>query len=110
LNALMKRLAHGDPPVSLGGPAPAEGLRKCSEDIDFVFSKFIDTQGGTDLGIRVDTTATGLRNTDFNQATGMAHVEGTLTLDYVSARCVTDTDLAILQGTGHVVILQTSQT
>jgi len=107
----VERLAHGDPPVALGGPAPAaEELKKRIDDIGYVFIKFIDTQGGTDLGVRVDGTATVLRNADFDQVIGVVHIEGTLTLNYVPVRCVADIDLATLQGTGHLVILQTSQT
>ena len=36
----------------------------------------------------------------------MVHVEGTLTLNYVPVRCVADIDLATLNGTGQLVVVE----
>ena len=72
----------------------------------YVFIKFTGTRGGTDLGVRVDKAATDLSQAHFEDGSGVAHVEGTLTLDYVKVRCIADIDLASLNGTGHLVQLE----
>lgn len=107
MNELVERLSQGEHPVAVGGPKPSlEEFKKRIEDMGYVFIKFTGTRGGTDLGVRVDKAAVDLSKADFAQATGVAHVEGTLTLNYVKVRCVADIDLATLQGTGHLVILE----
>jgi hypothetical protein len=110
LDELVQRLSEGDHPVMVGGLQPAAAkLKQRIEEIGYVFIKFTDTRGGTDLGVRVNKAATDLSAADFEQATGSVHVEGTLTLNYVSVRCVADINLATLNGTGHLVILEEVQ-
>ncbi len=107
MNDLVQRLSQGDHPVTVGGPQPSlEELRKRIEEMGYVFIKFTATQGGTDLGVRVDATQTVYNQADFAQGSGSVHVEGTLTLNYVKVRCVADIDLSTLNGTGHLVILE----
>src|SRR5436190_8201634 len=107
MNDLVQRLSEGDHPVTVGGPKPSlEEYRKRVEDMGYVFIKFTGTRGGTDLGVRVDKSATNLSQAFFEQATGVVHVEGTLTLNYVKVRCVADINLETLNGTGHLVILE----
>jgi len=107
MNELVQRLSEGDHPVVVGGPQPSlQEFQKRVEEMGYVFIKFTDTRGGTDLGVRVDKSATNLSEADFAQGTGIAHVEGTLTLNYVKVRCIADVDLATLQGTGHLMILE----
>jgi hypothetical protein len=110
VNELVERLAAGKHPVTVGGPAPSVAeFKKRIEGIGYVFIKFTGTRGGTDLGVRVDKAATNLQLADFEGATGVAHVEGTLTLNYVPVRCVADIDLATLSGTGHLVVVETAK-
>jgi hypothetical protein len=107
MNELVQRLSEGDHPVVVGGPKPTlEEFKKRVEDMGYVFIKFTDTRGGTDLGVRVDKSATDLSRASFDQRSGQAHVEGTLTLNYVKVRCVADIDLQTLEGTGHLVVLE----
>ncbi len=107
MNELVQRLAEGDHPVTVGGPQPSlQEFRKRIEEIGYVFIKFTATQGGTDLGVRVDKTRTDVGTADFESGSGTVHVEGTLTLNYVKVRCIADIDLATLNGTGHLVILE----
>jgi hypothetical protein len=54
----------------------------------------------------VDKAATDVSEADFDQGTGVVHVEGTLTLNYVKVRCVADIDLALLKGAGHLMVLE----
>ncbi|HJT55670.1 MAG TPA: hypothetical protein VJ761_04180 [Ktedonobacteraceae bacterium] len=107
MNDLVQRLSEGDHPVIVGGPQPSlNEFRKRIEEMGYVFIKFTDTRGGTDLGVRVDKTAVDTSRANFDRGTGTAHVEGTLTLNYVKVRCVADIDLAQLAGTGHLLILE----
>jgi len=107
MNDLVQRLSEGDHPVIVGGPQPSlKEFRKRVEEMGYVFIKFTDTRGGTDLGVRVDKTAVDTSRADFDQGTGIVHVEGTLTLNYVKVRCVADIDLAQLKGTGHLLVLE----
>ncbi len=107
MDELVQRLTEGDHPVTVGGPKPSlEEFRKRINEMGYVFIKFTGTRGGTDLGVRVDASATDLSQADFDQGRGIAHVEGTLTLNYVKVRCVADIDLGTLNGTGHLVALE----
>lgn len=71
-----------------------------------MFVKFTDTDGGTDLGVRLEKSTTDLSRANFAEGSGIVHIEGTLTFSYVKVRCVADIDLATLAGTGHLVILE----
>lgn len=107
MNDLVQRLSEGDHPVTVGGPKPyLQDFKQRLEDMAYVFIKFTDTQGGTDLGVRVDRATTDLSQANFDQTTGIVHVEGTLTLNYVKVRCIADIDLATLEGKGHLVALE----
>ena len=107
MNELVQRLAQGEHPVVVGGPQPTLAeFRKRVEEMGYVFIKFTDTKGGTDLGVRVDKAAIDTTKANYEQGTGVVHVEGTLTLNYVKVRCVADIDLAALKGSGHLVILE----
>lgn len=107
MDELVQRLAEGDHPVTVGGPSPSlEEFRRRVEDMGYVFIKFTGTRGGTDLGVRVDKSATDVSQANFDQHTGSVHVEGTLTLNYVKVRCVADIDLETLNGQGHLVALE----
>ncbi|HET8844148.1 MAG TPA: hypothetical protein VFN35_21960 [Ktedonobacteraceae bacterium] len=107
MDELVQRLSQGNHPVTVGGPKPTlDEFRKRVEEMGYVFVKFTDTRGGTDLGVRVDKSATDLSQAHFDQITGSAHIEGTLTLNYVKVLCVADIDLKTLNGTGHLVALE----
>ncbi len=107
MNELVQRLAEGDHPVTVGGPQPSlQEFRKRIEEMGYVFIKFTATRGGTDLGVRVDKARTDVSQADFEAGRGRVHVEGTLTLNYVKVRCVADIDLASLEGTGHLTVLE----
>lgn len=107
MNSLVQKLATGAHPVIIGGTqASLQEFHNRVNDMGYVFIKFTDTLGGTNLGVRVDTASTDLSRANFADGSGTAHVEGTLTLDYVRVRCVADIDLPTLAGTGHLVVLE----
>lgn len=110
MNELVQRLSAGEHPITVGGPQPSlEELKKRVIDMKYVFIKFTGTRGGTDLGVRVDSDGTDISQANFEQGSGTAHIEGTLTLNYVKVRCIANIDLSTLNGTGHLVILEEVQ-
>lgn len=105
MDELVQRLAEGDHPVVTQRYKSAEELKQAI-DRGYVLVKFTDTRGGTELGFRLDNTVTDLSRADFSQATGLAHIVGNLTLNYVKVRGVADVDVATLEGKGHLEILE----
>ena len=111
MDELVQRLAHEEHQVTVGGPQPSlEDFRWRLEDIAYVFIRFTETQGGTDLGVRIDKSATDLSQASFERRTGVVALEGTLTLNYEKVRCVVRIALETLNGTGHLVPLEESST
>jgi hypothetical protein len=106
MNDLVQRLSQEDHSVTIGGVQPSVTDLKQRIDKGYIFIKFTETQGGTDLGVRVDKAATDTSRCDFEQSAGVVHVEGTLILNYVKSRCIADIDLATLAGTGRLVALE----
>src|SRR5262245_26688084 len=101
--SLVERLCKGSHPVkaSLRPEKTTEAL-KDRIDMGYVHIKFTKTKGGTELGVRLDRSATDLSQADFENRTGTAHLQGDLTLDYVNVRCIADIDLTTLNGKGRL--------
>jgi uncharacterized protein YbdZ (MbtH family) len=87
---------------------PERTLERFKEALDqnYVHLVFTDTLGGTELCFRLDRDACRFDAGDFVNGRGTVHVEGSLTLDYVDVRCLTDIDLATLTGRGRLVRLR----
>ncbi|MFI6350926.1 hypothetical protein [Streptomyces sp. NPDC050560] len=106
MDALVGRLCAEGQKVAVGGPSPSVAeLQRRLTKMGYVFIKFTESRGGTDLGVRVDTGATDVSGADFAGGRGVAHIEGTLTLNTVKVRCVADIELSTLSGTGHLIAL-----
>ena len=103
MNELVQRLAEGNHPIVADRYKSAQELKQAI-DRGYVLFKFTDTQGGTELGFRLDNTTTRLNGANFDLATGIVHLEGNLTLNYIQVRHVVDIDLATLNGTGKLKI------
>jgi hypothetical protein len=104
MNDLTQRLSF-DQPVVMGGADPTvEELRNRTGEMGYVLIKFTQTRGGTELGFPLDRDATDLSSANFDNGTGIAHVEGTLILNDDPVRCIADIDLATLQGTGRLAV------
>ncbi|NJN14049.1 MAG: MbtH domain protein [Richelia sp. RM2_1_2] len=103
MNELVQRLSEGEHPIeaSLRPEKTATALKE-SIDRGYVHIKFTNTQGGTDLGIRLDPEASVLNEADFDNHTGKVHLVGNLTLNYEKVRCIADVDLVTLNGQGHL--------
>ena len=105
-DTLVMRLSQGDHPVEVS-LRPEKSMPVLKEHLDrgFLSIKFTDTRGETELGLRLDRNATDVSRADFDNRIGTLHLEGGLTLDFVSVRCVADVNLNTLMGTGHLVLL-----
>jgi len=103
MNELVKRLSEGDHPVE-ASLRPERTVQALKERIDrgYVHIKFTNTNGGTELGVRLDPEATDLSKADFDNQTGKVHLVGGLTLNYVKVRCIADIELKTLAGKGHL--------
>jgi uncharacterized protein YbdZ (MbtH family) len=102
-NELVDRLSTGDHPVevSLRPDRTVQRLQECIER-GFVHIKFTDTQGGTELGIRLDPAQSDYSQADFVHPSGTIRLVGGLTLNYVKVQCVAHIDLTTLTGQGHL--------
>ena len=71
-------------------------------DRGYVFVRFVQTKGGTTLGIRLERDRSDASAADFAARRGSLQVVGTLTLNYENVRCHAAIDLATLRGEGHL--------
>jgi hypothetical protein len=95
--------------VVVGGPNPSLDELKKRLEIGYVFIKFTETRGGTDLNLRMDRAATDLSSADLDEGSGTLHVEGLLILNNDPVRCIADIDVATLKGTGQLVLVAESE-
>jgi hypothetical protein len=106
MSTLVQKLSQGHHPVeiSLRPNGNAKALKECI-DRGYVHVKFTDTQGGTELGVKIDKGAGDL-NADFDHGVGNIQLVGNLTLDYVRVQCVAAIDVCTLTGQGYLVPIQ----
>jgi uncharacterized protein YbdZ (MbtH family) len=102
-NDLIDRLCTGDHPVA-ASLRPDRTVQRLKEHIEhgFVHITFTGTQGGTELGVRLDPEQSDCSQADFVHHTGTVRLVGRLTLNYVTVRCVAHIDLTTLTGQGHL--------
>lgn len=103
MDDLVQRLSEGEHPVIA---SRCKSLLELKESIrrGHVLVKFTDTQGGTELGIKLDHAAMNVANLD--RAEGTVHLVGNLTLNYVPVRCIADLILPAMEGSGHLEALE----
>jgi hypothetical protein len=104
MNELTERLTV-DQPIVMGGMDPTvEELRNRTGEMGYVLVRFTETRGGTELGFPLNREATDLSGADFDNSTGVVHVEGSLILNDDPVRCIADIDLSTLKGTGRLAL------
>ena len=103
MNELVQRLSTGEHPVevSLRAGNSAMALKE-RIDLGHIHIRFVNTQGGSELGVRLDHKACDFSQADFEHQSGIAHLVGELILNYVSVRCIAEIDLNTLKGKGHL--------
>jgi uncharacterized protein YbdZ (MbtH family) len=106
--SLPVRLSRGDHRVEVSlRPEPTAGALREAIERGYVFVRFTDTVGGTELGVRLDRDATDVADADFDQAQGRVTIVGDLTLDFEPVRCTAQIDLATMTGTGRLALRTT---
>ena len=76
-------------------------LKECI-DRGYVYIKFTNTKGGTQLGVRLERGASNLSQAGFERQTGKVHLVGDLTLNYMKVRWIADINLETLEATGYL--------
>lgn len=109
MDRLVKQLSEGQHPIEFEPRSEKyDEIKERLVEMKFVFVKFINTMGGTELGINIDDDLTKLKNADFVNGEGNIHVVGTCELNYHKVRCVADIDLKTKKGTAYLEALYES--
>jgi uncharacterized protein YbdZ (MbtH family) len=95
---LVAFLSEGDHPVQATAQTVEQFLERVKSG--YVNIKFTDTRGGTELGVRLDASAT--ERTGAETAGGKVHIAGSLTLNYQPVRLIADVALETLMGSGRL--------
>ena len=101
MSELVDKLTSGRHPVEIM-VRPERTLKAFKRCIDrgYVHVKFPNTQGGTELGVRIDPIDPGLGKADFDAGHGQVTLRGSLILDYVPVKCCAVIDLQDMRGEG----------
>ena len=106
LAPLYERLGNGEHPVQfISRPETSASVLRQSIGRGYVHVLFPNTQGGTELGIRIDPALTDTSKADFEAGSGEVTLTGTLMLDGAHVQCNARLDLVTLKGTGHLQLL-----
>lgn len=109
MDRLVKQLSEGKHPIVFEPRSEKyEEIKERLMEMKYVFIKFMDTIGETELGINVDDSLTDLRNADFVDGNGSIHVVGTCELNYHKVRCIAEVDLKTKKGTAYLELLDKS--
>ena len=104
MNELVQKLTQEQRIIASLRPETNLQYLKAAVDRGYVYIKFTETRGGTELGIRLIPDLSDLTKADWESGTGSIHIVGDLVLDYVPVRFHGDIDLASLEGTGRLEI------
>lgn len=106
MSELAHRLSQGDHKITYRPRRDdARTELRAAIERDYVHVLFPETQGGTELGFRVDPARSDLSGANWEAGEGSIHLEGDLNLDGVAVRCVADLDLGTVEGTGRLEVL-----
>ena len=102
MSQLVRKLSEGSHPVEVT-LQPEKTLQALRDRIErgFIHIRFTSTQGGTEIGIRLDKEACKL-DADFDRGIGHIQLVGSLTLDYEKVKCFADINLATFAGNGYL--------
>jgi uncharacterized protein YbdZ (MbtH family) len=101
--SLVSKLCRGEHPVELSVRPERTGSAVLNAiERGYVFVRFTDTRGGTELGLRLDRDASDLSAADYDAPAGTIRLVGDLTLDFVPVQCTAEIDLSTMAGHGHL--------
>jgi hypothetical protein len=108
---LPNRLSQGNTQVTFRARR-GDARTELKEAIDrgYVHVLFTETQGGTELGFKLDEAQSDLTGADWERGEGTVRLAGDLTLDGVPVRCVAELDLATVAGVGRLEAREASAT
>jgi hypothetical protein len=110
MNDLVERLSLGKHSVVFEKQSKKmQEIQTRLIELKFVFVKFINTRGGTELGINVEDSLTCFKDANFENGTGNIHVVGWCVLNYHKVRCIADVDLATREGIGYIELFGDSE-
>ena len=101
MNDLVTKLANGRHPVEVvvRPETTLDGFREAIE-LSYVHVRFKDTEGGTELGLRIEPDRSRLPEADLEAGEGEVTLAGELTLDFVPVTCFAVVQLPELTGEG----------
>lgn len=106
IDRLVKQLSSGVHPVIFEPRSESyDEIRKRLVEMKYVFVKFTDTIGETELGINIDDNLTSFQNVDFVKGQGSMHIVGTCELNYHKVRCIADINLETKEGKAYLELL-----
>jgi uncharacterized protein YbdZ (MbtH family) len=100
INELVQRLTKPQTIKYSGSDVP--GALKEAIERGYVQIMFVESRGGTELGVLLERDRCDFKAADFQARQGVARVVGTLTLNYERVRCHAEIDLATGEGRGHL--------
>lgn len=106
MDRLVSTLIEGKHPVEF--ESRTEDLNELRERIKrgFVFIKFTETQGGTEIGINIDEASNKLDDATLKEETNMIKIVGTCELNYHKVRCHAEINLKTKQGLGYLEVIE----
>lgn len=110
MDRLVSTLIEGKHQVEF--ESRTENLDEVKERINygFVFVKFTETQGGTDLGINLDEDSKTLGSAMFNnKEANIIKIVGTCELNYHKVRCHAKIDLKTRRGLGYLELIDDAE-
>jgi len=106
INELVERLSTGSHEVVIGYRGEKGKEIKRNVESGYVHIKFIQTRGGTELGVNIDLDNMSSKEVDFDQERGVLHLEGFANLNYNLVRCIADIDLTTRTGEGTLKVIK----
>jgi hypothetical protein len=102
ISDLVDRLQVEQPIVASLRPQATVDALKAAVARGVVHVKFVNTRGGTELGVHLDRAASDAAAADFAGGGGTLRLAGTLTLDFVPVRFEGVLALDTMEGTGSL--------
>jgi hypothetical protein len=104
MNELVERLTK--PSAVIIGTRLSDAMEdfRGQAERGYIFVKFTETRGGTELGVTVERDACDLAAVA--SGSGKARIVGTLVLNYVRVRVHAEVSVPSLEGTGHLEVIE----
>lgn len=102
MNNLVEKLTTAQQIQANKPDLSGKGLK---ERIDLGYVHILFKETDTELCIKLNKEHCHIDSADFENNTGTVHLEGGITLNYETVKCIADINLANMQGQGRLVSL-----